>query len=854
MNDNSIMPKHKWLSTRALVFLFSLICSPLICAQSPSERHERIRALVDRGDNRAALAELQSLRTAQPAIFTQNNYDYLLARLAEQSGDLAQATIHFQVVVTRNSPLKQYALWHLSRLARTSGNLPLEREKLRELLTTTATSLLREAAAARLGESFFESGDYAAAIQTLRPRSSAGGTASAREAQTLIGQAYLRSGQKEAAREAFSSLVARLPNPSQPDDFALAGVRGLDALDAGSEEAARKAAPQLPLEEHLRRAHVYYFNRDFAGSRLHYLAIVERYGQSPSVPEALFLMGRGFSQERNFEEAFKYFQRVVNEFPSSGQARDALNYSASALSRLNRVDEAIAAYKTVIDRYPGGSIPERPFLNIVDLLRDAGRDQEALTWIEQTRTRFKGQVGATLALFSKARLHLSQGAWEAALSDFNALRNEANLGGAQTSGSTNKTEVAFTRAFLLEQLGRTEEAINGYLEIPDGRNEYYGWRATHRLRSLSATEKTRPSALARLEALRSEARKALDGNQFENARRAAQAALRLTEEPALTKELLDIARRAYSQLPDYNNIPTGRLLPAGRQTVITREQTFSETAPTNQALADELLFLGLYDEGAPELAAAQKASTKADTPGEPKPAQDSTEAGKVSPPQTNEQKSPPSSPARSQDSAYTLAVLYKRGGNANHAVRYAEPLWKRVPGDYLLELAPRDSVELLYPAPYIDSLLEYAPPRGVDPRFVLSIMRQESRFRPEAKSVAAARGLLQFIPSTADSMAAQLALRDFKQDDLYNPRIAVLFGSQYMGNLFKQFPNMPQAVAASYNGGEDNVARWTARARSDDPDRYVLEIGFAQSKDYIYKVLANYRVYQTLYTEQLQRR
>jgi soluble lytic murein transglycosylase len=163
-------------------------------------------------------------------------------------------------------------------------------------------------------------------------------------------------------------------------------------------------------------------------------------------------------------------------------------------------------------------------------------------------------------------------------------------------------------------------------------------------------------------------------------------------------------------------------------------------------------------------------------------------------------------------------------------------------------------VELLYPAPYIDALLEYAPPRGVDPRFVLSIMRQESRFRPEAKSVAAARGLLQFIPSTADLMAAQLALRDFKQDDLYNPRIAVLFGSQYMGNLFKQFPNMPQAVAASYNGGEDNVARWTARARSNDPDRYVLEIGFAQSKDYIYKVLANYRVYQTLYTEQLQRR
>ena len=83
-------------------------------------------------------------------------------------------------------------------------------------------------------------------------------------------------------------------------------------------------------------------------------------------------------------------------------------------------------------------------------------------------------------------------------------------------------------------------------------------------------------------------------------------------------------------------------------------------------------------------------------------------------------------------------------------------------------------VELLYPAPYAPALLEYAPPRGVDPRFVLAIARQESRFRPEAKSGAAARGLLQFIPSTANSIAAQLGKRDFPQDDLTIPHRSAL--------------------------------------------------------------------------------
>jgi soluble lytic murein transglycosylase len=848
------MLKQTKLFILVAVSLLLAAFAPAINAQTQRERHEHIRAVVENGDYTAAVTQLQSLRSAEPALFTLNNYDYLLARLSERRGDAATASANYQKVVARRSLLSQYALWHLAELARVTGDLVFEREKLRQLIAISPESLLHDAATARLGESFFESKDYAAAIQTLRPRGSARGNSSAREALSLIGEAYLRSGQKDAAREAFNSLVTELPNQSQPDDFALAGVRGLDLLDTGSEEAAQKAAPQLAESEHMRRAQIYNFNRDFTGARRHYQAIAERYGQSANVAEALYMIGRGFYQEGNYTDALNYFQRVTTQYPGSSNARDALSFSATAYSRLKRIDEAITAYKSVIERYGSGSGAERPYLNIIDTLRDAGRDAEALSWVEQTRSRFKGQVGATLALFSQARIHLSQGAWEAALADFDALRNEQNLGGATTSGSTNQTEVAFMRAFLLEQLGRTEEAINAYLLIPDGRNEYYGGRATRRLRALAADQKTRSSVQARFEALNAEAHKTLAAGQFENARRAAQDALRLTEDDALRTELLDIARRAYASLPAYNNVPTPQLLPFGRKDVITTDQAIPNASPTHQALADELLFLGLYDEGAPELAVAEKSIGDAGTIEDQKPRQDTSVTETSKPAPAEKQAPQPSTSTLSRDAAYTLAVLFMRGDNANHAVRYAEPLWKKVPSDYQLELAPRELVELLYPAPYSAALLEYAPPRGVDPRFILSIMRQESRFRPEAKSNAAARGLLQFIASTSSSIATQLNLRDFRQDDLYNPRMAVLFGSQYMGNLFRQFPDMPQAVAASYNGGEDNVARWVARAHSNDPDRYTLEIGFTQSKDYVYKVLPNYWVYQMLYTEQLKRR
>lgn len=815
---------------RRLIFALLLLSLQFSLSAQNSKAQsagERIRTNLENGDELAAINDLRALSAADPAAFALNNYDYLLGRLAERQGDVAVAAINYQKLVARNSLLTEYALWHLSQLARATGNLILEREELRRLLATAPQSLLRDAAQARLAESFFESGDYSSAVQLLRANTDiSAASPTAREALSLIGQAYLRSGQQQAAREAFETLLTKTPDAARPDDYALTAVRGLDTLDSGSAEAAQSAAPQLAESEHLRRALVYNFNRDFSAARKHYLAIIERYPQSANLPDALFQAGRAFYQESHFDEAISYFERVSQQFPDSSSARDALNQMAAAYARTKRFDEAISTYQRVIDRYTEQAVQERAYLNIIDALRDANRNREALEWAQKTRTRFRGQAAA-LALFSQARIHLAEGAWAEALADLGALSGESDLGGASTPGGTNKTETSFLRAYAMEKLGRTEDAIREYLLIPDGRNEYYGWRATERLHGMAKEEGEKAQVASRLEALRSEAQQAVAGNNLERARVAAQSALRLTEDENIRREMLDVCKRAYKGLPAYNRLPRFQLLPFGRQEIL-QAGVSPASKPSHKALADELLFLRLYDEGAPELAVALNASG----------------AGA---PKTDSSKS-------SSSAEFTMAVLYERGDEADHAIRFAEPIWKTLPADFLLELAPQEMLWLLYPAPYRAALLEYAPPRGVDPRFVLSIMRQESRFRPEAKSLSAARGLMQFIPATADAMAEQLGKKSFVQDDLYNPRVAILFGSQYLGNLFKQFPGMPQAVAASYNGGEGNVARWTARARTDEPDRYVPEVAYAQSKDYVYKVLANFRVYQTLYTEQLRPR
>jgi peptidoglycan lytic transglycosylase len=723
------------------------------------------------------------------------NQEYKRGRDAERTGDLARAAASYQAVVSGDSLLKEYALWRLARIARSTGDAVLERERLQRLVATAPNSLLYNAATLRLSESFFETGDFAAAANAAKPLTLSKKTDVAREGAALMGAAYMKAGKLPEAREVFTKLVMQMPDASRPDDYALAAVRELDALD--------KAAT-LSEAEHLLRASIYQFNRDFAGARVHYQAVIDGSPQSGTVPNAILQLGRGLYSEGKYEEANKSFQKVLDAYPDSTTARDAAGYLGSSYIRLKRTDDAIATYKILIDRFADSPTPERPYLNIIDALHEAGRYNEALNWVQQTRARFKNEIGGALALFAQLRIHLAQASWATVVRDADELLKFSDLGGTRVPGGTSKTEINFLRAYALEQSGQTEAAVAAYLEIPDGRNEYYGQRATQRLLALAVGDKSRTLVQMRFNALLNDAKTATAAGQWEQARVAAQSALRLTIDPAKRTDLLKSLKSAYDslsayRLPRFNQIP-----------LLT-------SSPESPSLAETLFNLELYDEALPEILAARTANKSINLP----------------------------------DDEYTIAKLSLQAGLPNRAVRFAEQQWKTIPADYMIELAPRDLIAMLYPALFSDSLLKHAASRNVDPWFVLSIARQESRYQADAKSAAAARGMMQFIPSTANEIAAQLNLKEFHQDDLYNADTAILLGSQYLANLFKQFPDQPQAVAGAYNGGADNLARWIGRARSNEPDRYVPEIGFSQTKDYVYKVLTNFWNYQRLYDAQL---
>ena len=153
--------------SNAFFFILTAIFSVNIFAQAPAETHKKILQSVENRDYQSAAKELETLKNADRKIFEINNYDYLLARISEKNGDFATAMANYQTVANRNSILKEYALWHLAQIARTSGNLLLERSFLQEILTFAPESLLADATRIRQARSFFESKNYDSAIQFL---------------------------------------------------------------------------------------------------------------------------------------------------------------------------------------------------------------------------------------------------------------------------------------------------------------------------------------------------------------------------------------------------------------------------------------------------------------------------------------------------------------------------------------------------------------------------------------------------------------------------------------------------------------------------------------------------------------
>ncbi|WP_341530573.1 transglycosylase SLT domain-containing protein [Nostoc sp. UHCC 0302] len=155
-----------------------------------------------------------------------------------------------------------------------------------------------------------------------------------------------------------------------------------------------------------------------------------------------------------------------------------------------------------------------------------------------------------------------------------------------------------------------------------------------------------------------------------------------------------------------------------------------------------------------------------------------------------------------------------------------------------------------YPFPYIQEIEKWSTERQLNPLLVTALIRQESRFETKIKSVANATGLMQVLPSTAKWIAPQIKV-DFKTVNLENPNDNIMLGTWYLDHTHQQYNNNSLLAIASYNAGPGNVSKWLQTLTKEDPDEFVEEIPFDETKNYVRQVFGNYWNYLRLYNPEI---
>lgn len=133
----------------------------------------------------------------------------------------------------------------------------------------------------------------------------------------------------------------------------------------------------------------------------------------------------------------------------------------------------------------------------------------------------------------------------------------------------------------------------------------------------------------------------------------------------------------------------------------------------------------------------------------------------------------------------------------------------------------------------------------LDPIIVLSLIRQESAFNPNASSRVGARGLMQLMPATAKRFNRKVQVAQLNQ-----PKINVELGTKYLRELFLKFDGNLIYTLGSYNAGENRIIRWKKELfRNENPLATIESIPFEETRNYVKLIYRNHFFYSILHNK-----
>ena len=154
----------------------------------------------------------------------------------------------------------------------------------------------------------------------------------------------------------------------------------------------------------------------------------------------------------------------------------------------------------------------------------------------------------------------------------------------------------------------------------------------------------------------------------------------------------------------------------------------------------------------------------------------------------------------------------------------------------------RRAISLRFPVLYESEVTEAAEEHGIEPAWILGVMRRESAYIQDVQSPAGAVGLMQLMPRTA-KYVAELQGDDDWNGDLTDAGTNIGLGTYYLRHVLDKFEEHQVLATASYNAGPHRVGAWL-QEEGMEADRWIDTIPFTETRRYVRAVLAYTAIYE----------
>jgi soluble lytic murein transglycosylase len=647
-----------------------------------------------------------------------------------------------------------------------------------------------------------KAGDYAGAASLLESKVITSRAAIADYALLLRGRALEQAGRRTEARAAYEQLAREYPASLRAREASLRNAQML------VEDGQAAAGPALLKD------------------------LIEK-----NDPAALMLSAKVYEQTNNQTQALGMYRRIYFFAPSSQESAEA----ASAITRLGSapspasVEEALAradrlfeakrnadataAYADAFSRFPSAATPQAQLRRGI-AATNAKRTTDAVSALTSVPA---GEQKAE-ALYYLSQAYATARQWDAARGALDELRRAYPQSPFAPRAITNAGVIARDAKNTAEALNLFRQAVAAYPERAEVAQAQFeiAW-STHESKNYQESSRLLTEHLALYADKNTDNR----GRAGYWAARDSERAGKLAEARAiyeamqarydanwygyLSKQRLETMNR--NNAPRENFAPdsiVGRAV-SNLQIVMVADETAGQSEMERVARADEFSIVGTDDLALEELEIAQKAA--------------------------------PASPRVN----LAVARIYRaREDNLRAFVelRKSYPDYSQMKPEELT----REEWEIFYPLAYWDIITAEARAKRLDPHQVAGLIRQESVFNPRARSTAKAYGLMQLLVPTGAAMARKSGVSEtVTEQSLYQPRLNIQLGTQYMRDQFDKFGRI-EYVAIAYNAGPGRVPQWRATLPLE-MDEFAEAIPFKETRGYVQGVVRNTFQYERLYDD-----